>query len=261
MQEGGGLSSVQEATHCPTPPNVSRYTSDGKIRLHGIEYSIQLNHPLSKAYQHQTINIKGNLIKTFYNSILIWQDKDTFFYGESPERAYTKSIAYFTWLFETLEKKLQYYFYTKNQSTIKEVAHHYERFNDEHGCWNYMQGTKRHQIKSTEDGVVWFETDRSLKGTNSETKHPMTAKEDMQWYDKDMNAMRDGNALTHLQLTDTMQQLTANVNKLAVMQEKGIAQMNAEIRTHLALLRQEIKDFKKNPKKRKDTQQGLGKWL
>lgn len=221
------------------------------LRLHGQQFSVTLSLP--SRHRGLTFLLEGVKVKVFNRSIQIWS-KHKDFSGSTTEEVLKQSMAYWHTFFLRLEERLKVFFYSQNKGEIRQVAAHYEEQDSETGKHCSKKG-ERLQIRSTKDGMVWLTTDKSFRLENTEALHPKTAYEDSQLvFDDIFNSWRDGKAFTPREATDA-------IGRLATLQAQSQERLHVEIITHLALMRQEIKDFKRNPRKKPDIQEGLGRWL
>lgn len=155
------------------PPNHS-------IRLHCQEFNIKILYKdqrykkiLEKA---NTINIDGNTIRLYRNSIEIYSGQS--FYADTAQKATVKSFKYWNRLFARLENDLKVILIKPRSQNIKLVNQHYAEINNELAEECEKKADKI-RVYTTEDGKLWFLIDNSFNLHEAETTHPQSSKHDM----------------------------------------------------------------------------------
>jgi DNA-binding CsgD family transcriptional regulator len=184
-----------------------------KIRLHGQEFNIKL---LFQNPKYQELLSKSNLmylgghtIKLFKNSVEIYAGEGISFYADTADRAFSKSIKYWTKFFKRLEWELKVILIKPRTRNIKQVNAHYSR-GDSEISEKAIEEKKQIRIYAAEDGKLAFVTDNSFGFKEDEALHPITAKPDRNAIDKQVNDWRLNNPPTNSQLATHVYNVTQN---------------------------------------------------
>ncbi len=151
-----------------------------QIRLHEQEFNIKI---LFKDYRYKEIlmksnliNINGNTIRLYRNSIEIYSGKS--FYADDTDKATSRSIYYWNRFFRRLENELKLILIKPRYQNIKLVKQHYAEINNELAEECEKKADKI-RVYTRDDGKLWFTIDNSFNLHEAETPHPETAKQDM----------------------------------------------------------------------------------
>lgn len=153
--------------------------SNHQIRLHGQEFNIKILYKdqrykkiLEKA---NTINIDGNTIRLYRNSIEIYSGQS--FYADTAQKATVRSFKYWNRLFARLENDLKVILIKPRSQNIKLVNQHYAEINNELAEECEKKADKI-RVYTTDDGKLWFLIDNSFNLHEAETQGK-TSKQDM----------------------------------------------------------------------------------
>ena len=153
--------------------------SNHQIRLHGQEFNIKILYKdqrykkiLEKA---NTINIDGNTIRLYRNSIEIYSGQS--FYADTAQKATVRSFQYWNRLFARLENDLKLILIKPRSQNIKLVNQHYAEINNELAEECEKKADKI-RVYSTDEGKLWFVIDNSFNLHEAETQG-RTSKQDM----------------------------------------------------------------------------------
>ena len=176
-------------------------TIQGKFRLHGLEFNIQILH-LSELYKKikskaNHILIDGNTIRLYNKSLEIYCSKS--FFADSVQKATKDSATYINRLFLRLENEFKIIIVKDRTQNIKLVNAHYSEINN--GLAKECN-IKKDRIKIySNDGRLWFLIDNSFNLNEAETVNPETSKPDMERVVAlFFNDLRDNEAVTMSQL-------------------------------------------------------------
>lgn len=207
------LNKVEEI-RCPNPNDV---------RLHGQEFNIKILFQ-EKRYQKElkksnVFFLGGNTIKLFRNSIEIYSGNS--FIGKTAKEADSKALDFWEHFFNRLEHELGISIWKERSRNIREVNHHYAR-GDSEIAENSIKNKKRIRVFSKEDGKLAFITDNSFGFKEDETVHPITAKQDREAIDKQINDWRLNNPPTISEIALIQSETAQNLNILVnTMSEYG----------------------------------------
>lgn len=154
--------------------------NSNQIRLHGQEFNINIIYKDQRYKQGlekcNTINIDGNTIRLYRNSIEVYSGKS--FYADDTQKATIKSFEYWNRLFVRLEHDLKIILIKPRSQNIRLVNQHYAETNNElsEEC---EKKAEKIRIYANDDGKLWFTIDNSFNLHEAETQHPVTAKQDM----------------------------------------------------------------------------------
>jgi hypothetical protein len=197
------------------PPLTPKPNISYGIRLHAEEYNLKI---LSKTLKYDIIRNKGNLmyldgntIKLYTKSIEVYSNKS--FFGNNVNEANRKSIKYWATFWLKLENLLGIVIIKDKKTNIRVVNQHYSDINNELAKECNIKKEKL-RIKAKEDGKTAYEIDNSFRLNEFESKHPQTAKRDMEKAEKQFQDWRTNDPMTNTELTQIMQQNTQNINSL-----------------------------------------------
>jgi len=239
------------------------FTDRPLLRVHGIQFSINIprytghkRRVFPKWKQHSIILYPHNI--EIYSSGIFWM-------GHTVKECLHKMFAFYDSFFFRVQDKVKIQFYGQNQGNIDMVDGEIEEYDAELGKWVKKGNIARLQVRGTEDGIVWMEYDKSLKGNNIDFKHPKTFIQDTRLIVEEvMNSYRDGTALKPTEVTKLIGEL-AYIQKqgYADFYDKAVIPLQKNIISHLKRLQQEIRDFnrKKTRKRVKKHKEDLRRWL
>ena len=251
----------------------SQPNSYSKVRLHGQEFNIRI---LFKDKRYADMLLKSNLmyleghtIKLFKNSIEIYSGEGISFYGKDEQEATSKSLTYWSKLFNRLEHELKIIIIKERTRNIKEVNHHYAR-TDSEICKNAIENKEQIRVFALEDNKLAFVTDDSFGFREDETLHPITAKQDRKSIDKQVNDWRINNPPTNSELSYVALENSKNIGILIKDKEEstkqlkefaialnrhipayeGMANFTKQLGNEIKSLRKEIGYFRKSESKK-----------
>lgn len=228
------------------------------IRLHNIQWRCEIKNRLRT---HNKKKLDGVTITFHGNVILFHQRNEQSFIGKTTEECLAKSNQFWGIFFQHFEDKYN------TTILLREKTHkgEFEEVSSEFAINAKKKGDKIY-IRDKE-GKAWLVTDKSLNTTNTEAKHAQTSPKDSEMvFDRVFNSYRERTALEPLEVTraiDTLRGIQEDIinRQHKDFYEKVVTPFQAEMKTHLGLLRQEIITINKSKKERKFRQEGLGKWL
>lgn len=203
-QKGAINSGLQQVDKSEAPVNLQL------IRLHGQEFNIGIlyqDQNYQKLLQRSNIIfLDGHTIKLYRNSLEVYAGEGTSFYGDTAQKAFSKSLAYWRHLFARLENDFKVILVKPRSANIKLVNQHFAR-GDSEIYVNATEHKEKIKIFAVEDGKLAFITDDSFGFNEDETVHPKTAKPDREEIDKHINDWRIHHPPTNSQLAARMQEL------------------------------------------------------
>jgi len=174
-------------------------TQETSIRLHGEEYNIKVLWRTDKYKElvGKVINIDGNTVKIHRDTINIFSNYS--FYGSTAQKCDVKAMKYWTRFIRRLESDFKVILLKNRSQNIKRVAQHYA--DEVNGiAVSAHKENRRIRLYATEDGKLWFETDKSYS-IEGETRHKETASEDMdEVVSRMMNDWRDNRPPTNSEI-------------------------------------------------------------
>lgn len=150
-----------------------------QIRLHGQEFNIKILYKDQRyrklLEKSNTINIDGNTIRLYKNSIEIYSGQS--FYADTAHKATVRSFQYWNRLFARLENDLNLILVKPRSQNIKLVNQHYAEINNELAEECEKKADKI-RVYTTDEGKLWFVIDNSFNLHEAETQGK-TSKQDM----------------------------------------------------------------------------------
>ena len=219
------------------------------IRLHSQEFNIKILYKdqrykklLEKA---NTINIDGNTIRLYRNSIEIYSGQS--FYADTAQKATVKSFKYWNRLFAKLENDLKLILIKPRSQNIKLVNQHYSEINNELAQECEKKADKI-RVYTTDDGKLWFLIDNSFNLHEAETLHPQSSKHDMADTVRPFfNDLRDNNPPLISQVWQFAAENTKAINNYASIPEiynTSINSLTEQIQLHLNVMHNMNKGIK-----------------
>lgn len=220
-----------------TKPNLSHmggFTKQPTFRLHDAEIRLTLRG--TSKHNKKTCFYRGTRYHIYKTSIRIWQ-KNRHFYGNTIKKCYDQAELFWNDMFRMIKEKHNLHIIDIEESHVGEIEEISSEMAKKVNKEAKQGKTKRWQFHSTEDNKVWFETDKSLKRDNSETKHSDTSREDGELIFEDIyNGYRDKTAYTPRQCTHMIN---------ALFEDRKFHAENQ--RSHVEMVR-EVRDYFKNDK-------------
>jgi len=187
-----------------------------QVRLHGQEFNIRI---IAQDHKYQILLKRSNVvyrdghtIKLYKNSIEVYAGKGASFYGMDAQEADRNASEYWQKFFTRLEHELKVILIKERSRNIREVNHHYSR-GDSEICKNALENRGEHiRVFCLIDGKLAFITDGSFNNKEDETMHPITAKQDREAIDKQINDWRINNPPTVSEVMALMKE-HADLNK------------------------------------------------
>lgn len=177
------------------------------IRLHGEEYNIKIIH---RDERYKQILSKCNILTLDGHTIRLYRDSleiygKTSFYGESVNKAHSKSVKYWSRFMTKLEYQLKIVILKAKKQNIKLVNSHYAEYNNElaEECEKKAQKIR---VYAKEDGKLWFTIDNSYNLGEAENLHPETSKQDMTQIVNHFNDIRNNKPPTLSEIMILMQE-------------------------------------------------------
>jgi len=199
----GYLNLVELSDTTNQPSNLNN-----KIRLHGEEFNIKI---IWQDYRYQykfkrnnILYIDSNTIRLYKKSIEIYSGQS--FFGKTSQDATAKSIEYWKRFITRLENELKIILIKNRAHNIKQVNAHYANINSKI-CENSIEHNQKVRIFDEQDGKLAFITDDSYGLKEDETVHPISARDDRERIDKQINDWRHRNPPTNTELTFALMQL------------------------------------------------------
>lgn len=211
----------------PTPEGAVNHL----VRLHGMQWKIDIKRNsgaderyFSKIGTH--ILIDGNTVRCNKESIEIYPKDGMSFFGKNDTDATIKGWHYYLNLISILENDLKLLLVTDRGQNIHLVKAHYAEINNELATECEKTGDKI-QIRTPEDGKVWFVIDNSFDLLEAETVHSKTAAEDMAKIKPVLNDIRTNNPGTLTEIVKAIGRLEGTVERIGTKVE-GLAHENLE---------------------------------
>ena len=147
------------------------------VRLHGQQFAIKIisHSNLYKIYREKN-NItffEDNVVQLFKNTIVISANELLFFYGKTANMAMAKSLKHWMEFMLRIEDRLNIRIFGKT-SQIKQTNCHFAVWDEELGRYVESLEERRIKVNATEDGKLWFITDKSFGDAERECIHPET---------------------------------------------------------------------------------------
>lgn len=231
--------------------NLSRSTEpfseplDRQQRLHGQEWNIKIISKSEKYAQAKkqanTIYIDGNTIRLYNDSLEIYSGQS--FFEKDEQRATAVSLAYWERFFARLEHEFGVILKKERVQNITLVNQHYGETNSEMAT-DALHKKQKIQIKTEDDGKLWFTIDNSWNLQEMETLHPETAKQDMTKVQKQVNDWRQNDPMTNSQLQSVVQGVAQNQVMFAKNIETHMEVLKG-IQGAISELKDTVKDLKK----------------
>jgi len=234
--------------------NIPSFPVEHQIRLHGQEFNIKILYKDQRykkiLEKSNTINIDGNTIRLYRNSIEIYSGQS--FYADDPQKATAISFQYWNRLFAKLENDLKLILIKPRAQNIKLVNQHYSEINNElaEEC---EKKAEKVRVYTTDDGKLWFLIDNSFNLHEAETTHPQTSKQDMGDVIKPFfNDLRDNNPPIPSIIWQITAENTKAIQSYAAIPEKynnSINALNRQIQLHLRVMhdiKNGINEFRKS---------------
>jgi len=185
-----------------TPSRVK--LSKNHIRLHGIEFNIKIisNSDYYRRIQKATptLNIEGNIIRLYKESLEVYQSKEQFFYGNDASTATRSALDYFKSLFQKIEHRLKILIVKSDSKNIQIVNNHYSEVHNEIAK---EANNKRIKIQfKGKDNKIWFQIDDSFNLDEAEFIHPLTAKVDIDRVKRHWDDLRKNDPPNNSELAD-----------------------------------------------------------
>lgn len=239
---GSSLKGFKKTTPLPIiePPKTLKYFKK-YIRLHAQEFNIELitqsEHYHKLRNKGNIVDIDGNTIRLYKNSIEVYSNKD--FKAEDEQRATALSFQYWNRFFIRLENYFKIIILKERRNNIKLVNSHYAEVDNEL-AEEYNEKKVKLHIYTTDDARLWFTIDHSFNMNEAETLHSKTAKQDMGKIKPYFNDIRDKNVYLPSEIKGVVDSIA---NNLAVLTKENLSFMynfesyNKNIQLHLNVLK------------------------